>query len=109
MQVLVRQADKSVRTAHITGNAKQNMRLEMGFDATKETFTFQHQGNPGQVVIHLGYTLQNSSSEVTLAPVAVQHGDTVTLKPNWKDLKGANPGTLEVKSVNGAVQSRKLQ
>jgi hypothetical protein len=109
MQVLVRQADKSVRTAHVTGNAKQNMHLEMGFDATKQTFTFQHQGNPGQVVIHLGYTLQNSSSEVTLAPVAVQHGDTVTLKPNWKDLKGASPGTLEIKSVNGAVQSRKLQ
>jgi hypothetical protein len=109
LQLHVRHTDKSVRTAHVTGTAKQNMRLEMGFDAAKETFSFQHQGNPGQVTIQLAYTLENTSSTVTLAPVAVQHGDTVTLKPNWKDLKGANPGTLEIKGANGAVQNRKMQ
>ncbi len=109
LQLLVRHADKSVRTAHVTGNSKQNMRLEMGFDAAKETFTFQHAGTPGQINIRLVHTLQNSSAEVSLAPVAVQHGDTVTLKPNWKDLKGANPGTLEIKSANGAIQNRKIQ
>jgi len=109
LQLLVRHADKSVRTAHVTGTGKQNMRLDMGFDSAKETFTYQHTGDPAQVTIKLGYTLQNASSEVTLAPVAVQHGDTITLKPTWTDLKGVNPGTIEVKGANGAVQSRKLQ
>jgi hypothetical protein len=109
LQLHVRHADKSVRTAHVTGNAKQNMRLEMGFDAAKETFSFQHAGNPGQITIRLAYTVQNTTSQVTLAPVAVQHGDTVTLKPNWKDLKGVNPGTLEIKGANGAMQNRKIQ
>jgi hypothetical protein len=109
LQVIVRHADKSVRTAHVTGNAKQNMRLEMGFDPAKDAFTFQHAGNPGQVTIRLTYAFQNASSEVTLAPVAVQHGDTLTLKPNWKDLKSVNPGTLQIKSINGGVQNRKIQ
>jgi hypothetical protein len=109
VQLLVRHADKSVRTAHVTGNGLRGAPLEMGFDAARETFTYQHAGAPGQINVRLVHTLENVTTEVALAPVAVKHGDTVILKPNWKDLKGADPGMLQLKNPAGAVQSRKLQ
>jgi len=109
VQVLVRHPDKSVRTAHVTGTSLRDAHLDMRFDAARETFTYQHAGAPGQIKVRLAHTLNGATSELTLAPVAVKHGDTVTFTPNWKDLKGADAGTLHVKDAAGAIQTLKIK
>ncbi len=48
-------------------------------------------------------------SAVNLAPVDVKHGDTLTFKPNWAYLKGADRGTLQVREAAGLTHSHKLQ
>jgi hypothetical protein len=109
VQVLARHADKSVRTAHVTGTSLRNAGLEMSFDANKETFVYRHAGAPGQINVRLLHTVKRATTETKLAPIAVNHGDVVTFAPHWKTMKSADPGMIHHKDATGALKSRKLE
>lgn len=109
VQILVRHPDKSVRTAHVIGTGFRETRLDMGFDAAKEAFTYQHAGGPAQLNVHLLHTQNNMTTEIAMPPMAVEHGDKVVFKPNWTALKSADPGTMQVIHATGASESQKLR
>ena len=104
----VRHPDKSVRTANVTGTGLRNARLDMGFDAVKDVFTYHHAGGPAQLSVHLIHTLNNATTEIAMPQLAVAHGDTVTFRPNWTALKSAEPGTMEVRHATGESETQTL-
>ena len=101
-RLIVRAPDKHVHTAQVFGTAASGQPIRLAFNAARDEVTYNHRGSAASVALELSST--RSAAKLLTAPVAVEHGDVLTLHPDWDRLETA-PGTLRVRKASGAVKS----
>jgi hypothetical protein len=103
-----RAADGSVRTVTLQGTGFKDAPIRVAFDAARQTIVYTHAGGPATITFGLAATHQGGAHDVTGTPIAVEHGDTITLKPVWTQLHVA-PGSLTHKKKTGGETTRAIK
>jgi hypothetical protein len=106
-QLVVRAADKSTRsaTANLTSSRDEKVRLE--FDAAREAVTYRHRGAAGNFVLEL-WSSHSPNTPLSVRPLPVEHGDTITLKPDWRQLDQTT-AMVRVTKLDGSIRDLPLR
>ncbi len=102
LHLSARAADKSVRTAILTADSSANEAVHLAFDAQRAKVHYRHSGRPAWLRLELhahapGQRLQ----KFVAAPAQIEHGDEVTIHPEWHALDRG--GAMHLKKRDGRL------
>jgi hypothetical protein len=106
-KLMTHAGDKSARTAAIKLTAARDAKVQLSFDAARETLEYRHTGAATSLSLEL-WSSHDPKSTFVARPMAVADGDVVTIKPNWQQL-AKSPGVLHLVKKNGAASELPLR
>jgi hypothetical protein len=105
-ELTVRAPDKSVHRVVAQLNLSANKKIELGFDAQRETLSYRHAGATADLTLAL-WSSQNPDVTVTGKPVSVDDGDVISIKPDWATIGKSGP--IALSQTKSAGTMRQLQ
>jgi hypothetical protein len=106
-ELTVRAPDKSVRRAVAQMKLSANKRVQLEFDAQRETLSYHHAGGSTELTLAL-WSSQNPNQTVTSAPLPVDDGDVISIKPDWAAIDRSAPTTVNLTKRGGITRQLSL-